>query len=317
MTFSSIGGRAAVASALLAFGCKAGSERGTAQANIAIDSATRFQTIVGWESTAQAGQEEPGFARFKDSVLSVAVDDLGINRVRLEVGAGAENTTDYWSLHKSGAINEKAWRCSRYATINDDADPNHINESGFQWARLDQTTERVVLPLKRRVEANGEKLYLNLNYVAFTNSICAGDSYAHQDPEEYAEFVLAAVTHLKTKYNLVPDALEIILEPDKSSHWSNGTIVGRAIVAATRRLRANGFALEIIAPSTTNMRNVVPYLDAMAAVPGALEQLTELSYHRYGGVSESNLRAIAAAAKRRGLRTAMLEHIGSGHEDLY
>jgi len=35
------------------------------------------------------------------------------------------------------------------------------------------------------------------------------------------------------------------------------------------------------------------------------------------GVSEANLRAIAARAEQYGLQTAMLEHIGSGYEDLH
>jgi hypothetical protein len=45
--------------------------------------------------------------------------------------------------------------------------------------------------------------------------------------------------------------------------------------------------------------------------------LTELSYHRYGGVSESNLQAIGDRAVRHGINTAMLEHIGSGYEALH
>ncbi len=286
-------------------------------AEITLDSTRRFQTIVGWEATAQAGHEQPGFSRFSDSVFTLVIDELGINRLRLEVRSGAENAIDYWSLKRAGAIDEEAWRCERYAITNDDGDPHHINEAGFHWGALDLTVEQVVLPVKRRIESNGERLYLNLNYVAFAKTTCAEKSYVHLNPEEYAEFILAAVTHLQGKYGLVPDALEIILEPDNTRHWQSGTIIGHAIVAATRRLRSAGFALEIIAPSTKRMSAAVPYLNDIAKVPGAIEQVTEFSYHRYGGVSNENLLAIAGAAKRYGRRAAMLEHIGSGYKNLH
>ncbi|MBC7791193.1 MAG: hypothetical protein H7Z74_14705 [Anaerolineae bacterium] len=303
--------------ALFGTGCIA-RDGSSAQPVITLEPAIRFQTMVGWEATAQAGQEEPGSSRYLDTVLALAVNEIGINRLRLEVRSGAENSIDYWSAMRTGRIDYKTWRCARYPTVNDDADPQHITEAGFHWTDLDSKVEQVVLPVKRRMEANGEKLYLNLNYVSFMKrGLCAGHAYGHNDPEEYAEFVLAAVTHLRTKYGLVPDALEVALEPENNIHWQDGAVLGRAIVAATRRLRAAGFNLDIIAPSTTKMSNAVKYLEDLARVPGALELVTELSYHRYSGVSEKNLRAIATEAGKHGLRTAMLEHIGSGHEDLH
>ncbi|MGI9079036.1 MAG: hypothetical protein ACR2G6_17160 [Gemmatimonadaceae bacterium] len=307
----------AVVTALLGLGCRSDSGVGAGAAEITLDSSQRFQTIVGWEATAQAGEEQPGFSRVRDSAFVLAVDDLGINRLRLELRSGTENATDYQTLFNSGAITREEWQCNRYATVNDDDDPNHINEAGFQWAALDYKVEQVVLPVKRRIEANGERLYLNLNYVAFAKRMCAGKAYDHQNPEEYAEFILAAVTHLHAKYGLIPDGLEIILEPDNTRHWQSGTIIGHAIVAVTRRLSSAGFELEIIAPSTKRMSAAVPYISDMAKVPGAIEQVTEFSYHRYGGVSKENLRAIAATTQRYGLRAAMLEHIGSGHDDLH
>ena len=304
--------------ALVGLGCNQSSGKAVnGGAEITLDSTRRFQTIVGWEATVQAGQDLPGFSRYRDSVYALAVDELGINRLRLEVGSSVENTTDYQTLFNTGVITREEWLCNRYATANDDADPNHINEAGFRWASFDRKVEQVVLPLKRRIEANGEKLYLNLNYVAFATRVCKGKEYHHIDPEEYAEFIVAVVTHLKEKYSLVPDALEIILEPDNTRQWKSGTILGHAIISVTRRLKAAGFPLEIIAPSTKRASEAVPYLRDIAKVPGAIEQVTEFSYHRYGGASKEEVRAIAAETKRYGRRAAMLERIGSGYQDLH
>jgi hypothetical protein len=65
------------------------------------------------------------------------------------------------------------------------------------------------------------------------------------------------------------------------------------------------------------MATSLPYIDAVAAVPRVSEYLTDLAYHRYSGVSKSTLQTIAQRAASLNLRTAMLEHLGSGYQDLH
>jgi hypothetical protein len=169
---------------------------------------------------------------------------------------------------------------------------------------LDWHVDNAVQPMREIFAARGEKLFLNLTYVAFTGQIVDGE-YLHDDPEEYGEFVLATYLHLQEKYGFVPDAWEVILEPDNVEQWKRDPrLIGRAIVAAARRLEENGFTPSFIAPSVTNMKNAVPYFDALASVPGALQYVRELSYHRYWG---SPLQAIADRAREAGVGTSMLE----------
>lgn len=285
---------------------------------ITLDPATQYQTITGWETTAQAGQEAfPDlFAKYKDELFDRAVNELGLTRVRLEIRASAEHSRDLWKEQSTGAIDYATWRASRYTTVNDNDDPNTINPAGFQFASLDNTVDNVVLPLKKKREENGERLWVNLNYVAFTGQNGPGTSYHHADPQEYAEFVLAAFQHLKEKYGWTPDTWEVLLEPDNVSQW-NGRLLGQAIAASDERLKAAGFSTRFVAPSNTNMANAITYFDAMIKVLGVLPVLEELCYHRYGGVSDANLKAIGSRAQQYSIRTSMLEHIGSGHEDLH
>jgi len=132
---------------------------------------------------------------------------------------------------------------------------------------------------------------------------------------------MATYQHLHDRYGWVPDAWEVILEPDNVSQW-NGTLIGRAIVATADRLNANGFRPAFIAPSNTNMANAITYFDQMVQVPGVLQHLKEFSYHRYGGVSSANLQTIASRAKQFGVDTSMLEWWSNSngyrtlHEDL-
>jgi hypothetical protein len=120
---------------------------------------------------------------------------------------------------------------------------------------------------------------------------------------------------LRDKFGFVPDAVEIILEPD-GNPW-NGTLIGQAIVATAGRLSAEGFHPRFIGPSTANMGQAVPFADDIYRVPGVEPLLSEIAFHRYSGVSVGNLAAIAQRAVLHNTRTAMLEHIGSGVEDLY
>jgi hypothetical protein len=283
---------------------------------LVVDPTMTYQTMTGWEATTYAGQDSAAFDNFKGAVFDAAVDDLGIDRVRLEVRSGAENQEDYWSQQQAGSIDYATWRSRRYSTVNDNADPDVIDAAGFQWSELDDQIDRIVLPLKTRVEARGETLWVNLCYVAFTSQIGGGLQYDHGDADEYAEFVEATWLHLQSKYGWVPDTWEVILEPDNVSQW-NGTLIGQAIVAAAARLQARGFSPRFVAPSNTNMANAITYFDALAAVSGAVSHLKELSYHRYGGVSDTNLQAIQSRATTWGIDTAHLEWIGASHHELH
>lgn len=288
---------------------------------IAIDPGKTWQTISGWEVVAFALEpSDPAFPNFRDALIDLAVNDLGINRIRLEIRSGVENSGDNWSAHQTGIIDYPTWRSRRYATANDNADPCSIDWSGFHFSEMDNTIDRIVIPLRAALAAKGERLIVNVNYVAFTGQITRG-VYIHSDPAEYAEFVLATYLHLHEKYGWTPDLWEVLLEPDNVPQWS-GRLLGEAIVAATERLRAAGFEPAFVAPSNTNMGNAVRDFDQMIQVAGVLPVLREFAYHRYGGVSLQNLQAIAARARQHGLSTAMLEWWSNSngyptlHEDL-
>jgi len=285
---------------------------------IKLNPAITYQRIAGWEATAQAGQLDTAggglsaaFVKYKDRLFDLAVNDLGINRLRVELRSGSENPRDYFTEFLDRRISYSEWKRHWYEKINDNADPSVIEPRGFQFSEVDHIMDHIIVPIQHRLAARGERLSVVLTYVDFGRS-----PFEHYDnPEEYAEFILAAFEHLRARYGRVPDAVEVGLEPDNTP-W-NGTRLGRAVAATARRLKAAGFSPCFIAPSTTDMANSVTYFEDMIAVPGVLGVLRELSYHRYRGVSDRALREIARRATRHGLDTAMLEHIASGHEDLF
>ena len=280
---------------------------GTASAGpvkIEIDASQRYQTMTGWEATLDLADAPyaPEWAPYHDELIDRAVDEIGINRVRLEIRSGAETRSDWIDNYLSGKIKYDQWKSHRYQIDNDNDDPNIIDWSGFDFSEFDWHIEENLLPMIAKMQERGEKLWINVCYVSFQSG-----PNVHRDPEEYAEFVLATYLHLQDKYGIVPDSWEVILEPDLERDSWTGEMIGHAMVATSRRLREAGFEPALIAPSVTDMSNTFRYVEDMARVPGAMDDVIEISYHRYRGTNRQNLREIAKLADRLGKKTSMLE----------
>ena len=262
---------------------------------------------------------------------------------------------DFWTQYQEGTLSRADYDCVRYATVNDDNDPNNINWNGFQFSRIDNTVDKIVKPFKNLVELRGDQFHLNLNYIAFTKKLSDATckswassqnppiplTYDHLKPSdptnlaEYAEFMLATSLHLRQKYNLSPDTWEVLLEPEHvwqwkvpispgSSTYTSGPTIGYAILATAARLESNGFsAPRFGAPSNTDLSHAIFDFDQMAAkVPGALNYLGEFTYHLYGGVTPANRQIVqqrlaAYSTPSRKLQSAQLEKINADHHQLH
>ena len=283
---------------------------------IDVNPGVEYQTIVGWEGAGTIGEVDcnpTAVNNYQAPVMDRLANEIGINRVRLHLRSGSESPTDYFAQFRSGAIDFAGWKATWYTPVNDNSDPSSANPAGFQWSFLDYQVDKVVNPLRAKLQARGEKLYVNLNYVDFYTG--PKPWLQMKEPAEYAEFIATAFQHLQQKYGWVPDALEMILEPDNTT--LRGNDIGAAMVATAARLHTLGFDPDFIAPSTTSMASAVTYYDAMIQVPGVPALIKELSYHRYSGVSDAALQQIAQRGSRDHVRTSMLEHIGSGIDDLW
>lgn len=303
---------------------------------ISLNPAVTYQTMTGWEATDYIGGENaPGLSAYKNLLLDKVVNDYGLNRIRLEIGAGDENNVDYFTQSLNGTLtpvtgHDASWtyvHCYRRNPVNDDADPNHINPNGFNFSALDWRIDNMVTPLRQILQTKGENLIINLNVVSFNvdsncGSIPSYDTSFRQYnyADEYAEFMLAAFRHMQSKYGFVPNMIEIMLEPDLTLF--NGTKMGNALKATQALLSTNGFNPKYVVPSVTNMANVLPYINAIKAVVGETfisQHVQEVSYHRYTGVSDTNLQAIASASVTYKVGASMLEwwNPGNTYQTLY
>ncbi len=282
---------------------------------LTIDATQQFQTIRGWEATAETGIEPTTSQPYMNELLDAAVD-LGLTRLRVEVRSGYEHTRNIAQEYRDGVISYAEFRCTRYATVNDNDDAFSINWRGFRFERLDEHIEGMVLPLRDRLAEQGVRLWINVNYVAFTNQLCEGHRYLHNRPDEYAEFVLATYQHLRDKYGLTPDSWEVALEPDNTREWT-GEAMAEAMVRTARRLQQAGFTPSFVAPSTTLASNALDFVRPIWSRETLRPLLREVSYHRYDSPGERIISSIGNFAAQNGLETSMLEKLGAGHQELH
>ena len=238
----------------------------------------QYQTMLGWEVTAQAGDDNVNFSLWQDEVMALAAE-YGVDAIRVEI-------KDDWET----------------------------SDGVYDWTDFDNKATDVLLPLKAAVEAVGRTLHVNMCYVAFgTHSGLHTDPDDFAD-FVLACVERLDVTHgvdLDTfEVILEPDNATFMSS-------GSGPIVGTHTSAAGNLLAANGYTPDFIVPSTVNMGNAVTFYNNAKAQDDAADYIAILSYHRYVGTSDANLAAIKAAAEADGLQTAMLEWIGSTVETLW
>ena len=283
---------------------------------INVNGAQQFQTMTGWEALQEIGQAEcdpRAYQTYRLPLLDRAANEIGVNRIRLGLRNGYENPVDYFTQFKSGLLTFNDWKTHWFQVVNDNADPFVINPAGFNWGYLDYTIEQLVLPLKQRLLARGDNLWLNMSYTGANSGILHRNA-----PEEYAEFVLAAFQHMQQKYGLVPNSLELVNEPNLGG-WTAQQI-GANLVAAKRRLNQFGFFPDFVGPSNSSLYATLLYFGQMITMPGVSSALNEISYHRFGATDLVYLQQVAQYGLQHRMRTAMLEwgyaNYTTLHEDL-
>ena len=265
--------------------------------NVAVNPAQSFQTWEAWEvaSTSSADPPYSYSTALADSVTHLAVNELGINRIRLQA---AWNNIETDGTSSGNPDSPFLWK-------NDNADPNSTNAAGFRWTEFDRIVTKWVLPLKQRA---GADFLLNVNIVCMQVS-CAP---VRANAAEYAEFAITVLEHLRTTFSLTPEYFELMLEPQIT-----GNELGQDWAALRSRMQAAGFtSVKFIGPSLVNANPTVSYANAVMAVPGTTS-LDEISYHRYGAPTGNTLPNIAQLGSSLGANTSMLEHIGADQNELY
>lgn len=288
---------------------------------------TSYQTFKHWEGVDFVGQiletntlgtpkVNPAWPYYKDELIDKLVNDMGINRVRMEFKGGLENDEeDYYLDYLNGDITFMQLNSYRANPVNDNADPNAINWDGFQFAEIDHTMNELIIPFRNKLLADlGDTLWINLCHVGNDEK---GVLHVNS-PDEYAEIMLAIFVHMNDSFGIVPNSIEMTLEPDYGgSPWTAEKMVNN-LLATQAKLATHNFHPRFIVPSVTNSPNLMNWWPWMKQVNTTwLQYVDEVSTHRYGSPSNTQLDQNQAIVEADGKRLSQLEFIGANYHMLH
>jgi hypothetical protein len=245
-------------------------------ATITLVPSTTYQTIVGWEAVEQSCQDEcTNFNSFKDALFDAAVE-MGLNRIRLELLTNTSCSASTWN-----------------------------------YTDLDNKINKVITPLRTRLAAQGESLWVNLTFV--DNKGCYG-SGGSRSMSEYATRFRQAAQHIQSVFGWLPNSYEVALEPQVISKFWVASDVNTAIpLLRTELINAGISNPYLIAPSSAGGSNVFKtFFDALSTTNRAY--LSELAYHRYDSINPTDITTRSAAA---GVPPSMLEHGNANYHELH
>ena len=89
------------------------------ETTITLNPGITYQIITGWEAVAEIGNYDfpKNFQAWQKETLDLAVDDLGINRIRLAIRSGSESPEDYFTPYFNGEADFERFVETRYATV--------------------------------------------------------------------------------------------------------------------------------------------------------------------------------------------------------
>jgi len=262
---------------------------------ISVDRTDRHQTILGWGADqSPTGEQmstmlEPYPARLFDQLYDDAVDVFGFNSVRV------------LSHHHPP---DRLWE-----PVNDNNDPLTEDRTRFNVAWLDLVAQRDLLPLKRKVEANGERFHI---YLSMGNFGANGTPAWLQDNlAEWAEYLFTAVKYLKEQYAIEVDSVAVINEPQfAASTYAGPAFVAPIVKALGARLVQAGYATRIQFPESFDARMAWELQIAPLRNDNDFwSHVGLITYHKYG-VDDPYRASILALANAKGIPVGQTEQDG-------
>lgn len=264
-------------------------------AEVRIRTAVTYQKILGWSVNPWS----PWVTQWqRDQVLDVAVNDLGLTRVRAGPPGGNRSDRRNWE-----------W-------CNDNPNPYDVNWDAFSTKAVDRYVTTWIAPFKKRVEANGEKFNLWISPSFFDGgSTGSVPAWLLHSPGEYAEYATAYLLYLRKKHRIEADYYVICNEPGNNNAF-HPPVVARMIRTLGPRLKAAGLKTRIQFPDGISAKSSWRYIQFVGKDVRVWSHIGVLSYHHYGPRDpfRSQMRDLAIA---KGIPNAQTEHMGQKFPRLY
>lgn len=279
-------------------------------ATIVIDPAERHQTFRGWETIVLSTVRDyyrtlPGM----NEAFRLGATDLNLTRIKFCLFPGMERPAGPGLDYIEGRLPERGYLDEyMYRAVNDNGDPKVADPDGFDFSNLDWQLTNMVMPFVEAVKASGRTPVVIAQYADFGKV-----GFGHYDhPDEYAELLSMVFAHMKAKYGIVPDEVDMINEPDNRGRWT-GEGIGRALLATGRRLEAEGYRPRFLAPSTMDRGKALPFLAEVLRTKGVERYLSQVTYHCYADSGKNSHAAIGQVVSKTALESGQDECWGQSN----
>ncbi|HUT88567.1 MAG TPA: hypothetical protein VMY37_03670 [Thermoguttaceae bacterium] len=250
----------------------------------------KHQTILGFSAMPWYLGIAP---EVRDEVLDEAVDELGL-------------TWEHWTVPSGNRSNARCWEW-----VNDDGDPLHINWPAFGTKDVDRSVRTWVVPFKQRVEARGDRFGLAITQT-FHNGGSTGPvpQWLIEDPEEFAEYAVSLLLHLKKTHGIEADYYVICKDAGTAGdNPFSVEVVTQMTKAVGPRLRAAGLRTSILFPECHDANTSWRFIQAAKDDADLWPFVGMIGYHVYGDESHNSDRGkIRRFAVAKGMPTG---HAGS------
>jgi PKD repeat protein len=195
----------------------------------------------------------------------------------------------------------------RWEWENDDADPLHTDWSALSTNDLDERVRKWVLPVKQAIEANGDRMYVQIS-PSFYDTGSSGEAFPWflRSPGEYMEYAMSVILRLKDVHGIEPDTYTICNEPQYNNAFSE-SITQKMAKALGRRMQEAGLRTGIQYPESMSDASAITWLQNAQNDPELWKYVRTVSYHLYG--PRTNLEAIRDIAFSKGVPTAQTEFL--------
>ena len=226
--------------------------------SVTIDTTATYQPILGWgislfvEDKARVGD------LMQDKMLDLFVNHMGCNAYR-------------WEISRQDYENYK----------NDNNNPDSIDWNYFKSTACDQRAMEVVIPMKKMVEARGEK-FVTYSSTSFFMEGSTGTvpEWMIQSPAEISEWLLAHLLYVKNKYGISIDQICIANEPDNQNRF-NAINVGNAVKYLGPKLKKEGLSTTIMFPEHAMVTGALDYIEQWKNDPEVMNYISCFGYHLY------------------------------------
>lgn len=253
---------------------------------VSIDTTATYQPILGWGIPIFTENLERVGPLIQPKMLDLFVNHTGCNSYRYE-------------------IHRRDWEDYK----NDNDDPYKINWKAFKTENCDERARLVTLPMKKMVEARGEKLWLYSSSSFFMESEGGFvPEWMLQSPAEFSEWLIAHLLYVKNKYGITIDHICVANEPDNHSRFTAENI-GKIIKTLGPRLKEEGLSTGIMFPEHASVNGALDFIERWKDDPTVMDYITCLGYHLYFETS------FHSAEKRQIYEIAKEHHITAGQTE--